>query len=210
MKKTILCFVAHCDDEAIGIGATAAKYIKEGLNVVMVVFSYGEVSHIKKGIIIKRRVKESKDAGKILGYKNIIFFGLPDANISKNVDKVKDKIIKLIKKYKPVKIFTHSPNDPLPDHKAVNKIVNYVLEEMDSKIDLYGFDIWNITNLSEAENPRMYVDVTKTFDLKINALKAFKSQRHVMLQMIPAAYSRARLAGDHLGCKYAERFYKLR
>ncbi len=209
-KKNILCFVAHSDDAAIGIGGTLVKYVKEKNNIIEVIFSYGELSHLRKNVIIKKRISEAKSAAKILGYKNVIFFGLPDAKIGKEVYKVKDKVKKLIKKYKPVKIFTHSLSDPLPDHKAVNKAVIGVLEEMKSKVGVYSFDVWNITNFSEAENPRMYVDISDTFDTKIKALKNFKSQMHVILQLMPSIYTRAKLHGQHYGCKYAERFYKLR
>ncbi|MEW6062878.1 MAG: PIG-L family deacetylase [Nanoarchaeota archaeon] len=208
-KENILCFVAHPDDSIIGIGSTLAKYVKEKKRIIEVIFSYGEISHLKKEIIVKKRVSEIKSAAKILGYKDIIFFGLPDSKIKQNVEKVKDDIKKLIRKYRPIKIFTHSPSDKLPDHLAVNEAVISCINEMKFDTYIYGFDVWNITNLKESENPKLYVDVSDTFELKIKALKEFKSQRHVILQLMPSIYTRAKLHGDHLDCKYAERFYKL-
>ena len=212
-KQNILVFCSHSDDQILGPGATLAKYAKEGKQIVIVIFSYGEVSPLKKSIIIKRRVEESKRAGKILGCKDkdLIFFSLPDGRIASKIKemKIEDEVKKIIDKYKPVKIFTHSPSDPMPDHRTVNKLVFKVLKDMKTNYDLYSFDIWNVVNLKERAKPRLYVDITKFFDLKIKALKEFKSQRHIIYEFIPTVYARAKLAGEHYGCKYAERFHKL-
>jgi len=201
--------VAHPDDSIIGVGATIAKYVKEKKQIIEVIFSYGEVSHLKKEIIIKKRVNEIKNAARVLGYKELIFFGLSDSKIKNNIGNIKNEIKKIIKKYRPIKIFTHSPSDKLPDHLAVNEAVISCIGEMKLNTDVYGFDVWNMTNLKEVENPKLYVDVSNTFELKIKALKEFKSQRHVVLQLMPSIYARAKLHGEHLGCRYAERFYKL-
>lgn len=128
--------------------------------------------------------------------------------------KIKDKVKQLILKYKPEKIFTHSPSDPMPDHRTVNQVVSEALDEIKQekgkKYDLYGFDIWNISNHKEKNEPKLYVDISKTFWDKIKALKEFKSQPHVMINLIPAIFLRAKWYGLKAKCKYAERFYKLR
>ncbi len=193
------------DDEVISLGGTLAKYAREGKNIVCVIFSYGEISYLKSHVISVRRKRESEDAAKLLGYNNLIYLGLPDGKISSEIDNIKEKIKDIILEYNPIKIFTHSPNDNLPDHKAVNKLITFLTKELRFK-EVYGFDVWNISN---KKAPKLYVDVSDTFDLKIEAMKLFKSQRHVMLQFIPIAYARGKLAGDQINCKYAERFSKL-
>ena len=80
-KKNILCFVGHSDDAALGIGGTLAEYARKNYNIVEVIFSYGELSHLRKIVIIKKRVNEAKKAAKILGYKKIIFFGYPPSSL---------------------------------------------------------------------------------------------------------------------------------
>ena len=90
--KSIICFVGHCDDGTIGIGGTLAKYAREKYKIIEVIFSYGEISHLRKSVIIRKRISEANKAAKILGYKTIIFFGLPDAGIAKEIDRVRDKI----------------------------------------------------------------------------------------------------------------------
>ncbi len=211
MRSNILVFVAHPDDLEIGMGGTSLKYSQQGKKIIQVIFSYGELSILKKNIIVIIRKKEAKKAGKLIGCKKIIFFGLSDGKISSEIKEknVKEKVKKLIKQYKPIKIFTHSIDD-LPDHKAVNRVVIETLDELKSKAEVYAFDIWNPTSLTKANYPKLFVDVTNTFDTKIKALKLFKSQKHVMLQLMPAVFLRAKLAGQYDNCKYAEKFYKIR
>ena len=59
-KKTILCVVAHPDDEALGVGGALIKHIEKGDKVNIVIFSTGEDSKIDKDIDEKRRIKNAK------------------------------------------------------------------------------------------------------------------------------------------------------
>lgn len=211
LGKNILVFCAHADDLDIAMGGSVAKFSKEGNNIVVVIFSYGELSHLREDIIKLKREREARNSGRILGYSDIQFLGLPDSRISSKIEEmnIKTKLKELINKYKPIKIFTHNPSDPLPDHKAVNKVVTESIRELKKGIDLYGFDVWNLYNFKEKDRPIYFVDITETFWTKIKALKEFKSQLHVMLYFLPIVFLRAKFSGRKNNCKYAERFYKL-
>lgn len=211
LGKNILIFCAHADDLDISMGSSVAKFSKEGNNIIVIIFSYGELSHLKEEIIKLRREREARNSGRILGYNDIQFLGLPDSKISSKIEEmdIKNKIKELIIKYKPVKIFTHSPSDPLPDHKAVNSVVTNSLKSMKLDIPLYGFDVWNLYNTKERDRPLYFVDVTDTFWTKVKALGVYKSQLHVMLYFLPIVFLRAKFAGRKNHCKYAERFYRL-
>ena len=69
MVESILFLIAHNDDQLIGAGGTIAKYAKEGKKVVTIIFSFGESSNpLEQDIFTRRtRVKESKQAAKVLG-----------------------------------------------------------------------------------------------------------------------------------------------
>ncbi len=212
-KETILVFASHGDDEVIGCGGTISKYSKEGKEVITIVFSSGEKSSpwLKGEYLVETRRDEVKRIGAFIGSKQTVFFGLKDTKLKEEVEnpKVKRAIINIIKHFKPTSIFTHSKYDPHPDHKAVNKIVfetlNYL--DKDKKINVYVFEVWNVLNETQ---PRMYVDVTETFGKKIEAMKKFRSQRfYVYLLMLPVII-RAIFSGFHAKCRYAERFYKIR
>ncbi len=209
--KNILVFCAHPDDELIGLGGTIAKYSQENYNIIVVIFSYGELSYYKEEIIKKKRYRESKEASKILGSRDVIVLGLPDGKIKKSITpEVIKSVRELILKYNPERIYTHTPSDPLPDHIAVYNAVMKALKSIKRHYDVYGFDVWNLTNLKERNFPVVYVDVSETLWKKMKCLWIFRTQFHVMLYFFPIILARAIYFGLKNHCRYAERFYKLK
>ncbi len=214
-KETVMLFCAHPDDEILGMGGTIAKYSKEGKEVIAVIFSYGEASHpwMKKRFTVKTRVKESRRAGKIVGTKKTIFLALKDGALATEIKRPRTTMMikRLIKKYKPSKIFTHSFDDILyKDHKTVYNIMNKIMSEIDYKGDAYTFNIWNITNLRKRNLPKMIVDISTTFRTKMRALKEFKSQKVALVQLLPVVYLRGFKHGFEGNHKWGEKFYKIR
>jgi LmbE family N-acetylglucosaminyl deacetylase len=213
-KETVMVFCAHPDDEVIGPGGTIAKYAKEGKEIITVIFSYGESSHLwmKKRYTITMRVAEAKKAGKIIGTKRTIFLGLRDGLLMKDIKKKKTgaMIENLIKRYRPSRIFTHSHDDMIfMDHKAVNNIMIKILDKIKYKGDVYIFDIWNLTTIRRKNRPKMVVDISDSFRTKMKALDCFKSQSFVIAELKPLIYARAIKNGIVSGAKFAEKFYKI-
>ncbi|HDQ59737.1 MAG TPA: PIG-L family deacetylase, partial [Candidatus Woesearchaeota archaeon] len=112
---TIVC-AAHADDEVIGLGGTIAKLASEGEDVVVIIFFYGAGSvgrlsswppWLSREDVVKQRVKESKQAGEILGVHKTIFLGMDGGNLtnpSKEFDSAKKKTLSgLFREYKPEK-----------------------------------------------------------------------------------------------------------
>ena len=210
-KEKIIIFCAHSDDEIIGTGGLIAKYAKEGKDVIVVIFSYGEMSSpwLRKDVLIRERVLEAKKIAKFIGVKQFYFLGIEDLNFEADIERKnsKEKVKNLILKYNSVKVFTHSSLDQHKDHKAVSKVVESALEDIKKDIPLFAFEIWNIKNET---HPRMYVDISETFNKKIDAIKKFKSQRHYTYPLLIPVYFKARIIGLLNGYKYGERFYKIR
>lgn len=213
-KQSIMIFCAHPDDDVIGAGATIAKYVKEGKEVITIIFSYGEGSHpwMKKRVTVETRVEEAKKAARMLGIKETIFLGLKDTQVLKHGKelKIEKKLIEIINKYQPGKIFTHSKDDPWPDHQAIYKLMAAVLKKIKFKGDVYSFDIWNPLRIRERNIPRLVVDVSSTFKFKKSALACYKSQKLSLITLIPFIYSRAIINGINNNVKFAEVFYKIR
>ncbi len=217
-SNTIMVFCAHSDDQIFGPGATLAKYAKQGKKIVTIIFSYGELSmpHIKKEVAIKTRVDEAKAADDIIkGYK-VMFLGLSEKNFSKQIIE-KDthkKITNLIQKYRPSKIFTHSFDDFHPNHRKVYHTVIESLDKTNYKAELYTFDVWNPFNIRKRHYPKMYVDVSDVFKIKLRAIGCFESQLNLAAFFnywpLFIMYAKAFLYGIHIDVKYAERFFKLR
>jgi len=211
-RKNVLVFVAHSDDHVIGAGGTLAKYAHSGYNVYVYVFSHGEagIPWLKKGVAVETRFKELIDANKLLGLKRTYAFGLSDGKCKYEIEKYRivEKISRLIKEKKPCKIFVHSANDSHPDHRAVHDAVVKGLRKSRIKSDLYSFDIWSLFRFRHRDIPKLYVDVSDTFRLKLKALRMFRSQWIVYLIFITKVFLSAFLNGLHSGTRFAEMFYK--
>ncbi len=215
MKETILIIVAHPDDEIVAVGGSIMKYVSEDKDVVSIVLSFGESSRplVQKRITAETRIEESRNVGKKLGCKETIFLGVPDGQVFRklNDNDFIDKLGKIIENYNPNWIFTHSISDIFhPDHRATNKLVLKVVKKINYKGSLYSFDIWNPIAFFKRNRPKLYINITKYFDKKINAIKEFKSQWFLLYPLIPMVYLRARYYGREANYKYAERFYKVK
>ena len=212
-KETILVFSAHNDDQIIGAGGTLAKYAKEGKEVIVCIFSFGESSHphFHKEEIIKTRVKELHEADDILSINKSFLLGLKEGDFFNDFTKKKRKevIVRAIKERDPIKVFTHSNDDPHPDHKAVNNIILSILKDLNYKGEILTFDVWNPFNLRNRNLPKLIIDITETLPLKMKALKCHESQFLALVTMIPSIYSRAIVHGLKYGYRYAEKFTKI-
>jgi len=213
-KPYVLVFCAHSDDQIFGPGATLAKYSKEGKKIFTVVFSYGEsaLAWLKPEVAIKTRVQEAREADKFIGGSGVVFLGLKEGKFKEEGEtkRIKSKIQRIILLKKPVKIFTHSIEDPHPDHRAVYNAVLEALDEIKYKCDVYSFDVWNPFLISRTRLPKLYEDVTNTFSKKVEALKLFKSQKISLLILFWSVYVRAVVHGFHIHKRFAERFFKVR
>jgi LmbE family N-acetylglucosaminyl deacetylase len=214
-KRNVMVLCAHPDDEVIGVGGTIAAYAKKKIPVITIVFSYGESSHPwqKRKVTVEMRVKESKEASRLVGSKKTIFLGLTDTKIKQQLKgrRIQKRIEELILKYKPGKIFTHAVDDPHPDHKAIANMIDKITEKINYKGPVYAFEIWNPVNIMKREMPRLYVDISKTFNIKFKALKLFRSQYYnAIIPMLPFIIAKAIGAGLVSGNKFAEVFYKVK
>lgn len=210
MKKSIIVFCAHPDDDVLGAGGTMAKYAEKNYEVIVVIFSYGELAHpwLKRKFSTEMRVKEAKSAHRIVGCKRDIFLGLKEGNFPQEVKtkKIKELIQKMVKTHVPERVFTHSASDPHPDHQAVHSTILDALKN--SKTEIYTFDIWNPISVVKRNLPRLYVDVAGTMKKKVSAIKAFKSQHKYIFYIIWAIYIKNLKAGLGNRCRFAEVFYK--
>jgi len=110
-KKAMVIF-AHPDDAEIGTGATIAKWIKNGSEVVYVLATTGSSGSNDKDMtsnkIVNIRSNEQIEAAKILGVKEIVSLNFIDGMLESNRKLLSDLVFN-IRKFKPETIFTHDP-----------------------------------------------------------------------------------------------------
>ena len=219
-QETYLFFCAHPDDEAIGAGGTIAKYAQEGKKIVVVICTSGENSHPwkKRNVVIRQRKKEADISAKILGVTKLYHWDYPDGSLLKQIKEkpISNEILKVIKKYKPTKVFTHSRDDAVyPDHIAVHKSTVQAFDTYNAslaetkKAELFTFNIWALSILNR-NKPQLHVDISTTFELKKKAIACFKSQGVALMQLWPTIFYKAIVNGFRRDTKYAEHFFKIR
>jgi len=213
-KETIIVFGAHSDDFVIGAGGTIAKSVQEGKKVISIVFSYGENSHpwLKEQIVQKIRSKEAFDASEVLGCETF-FYGLKEMKFKEGYEKkdLETVFLKMINEEKPTKIFTHSNEDPHPDHQDVHQFTLQLFEKINfmPKPELYIYSVWNPVSF-RTKYPALYVDISKTFFTKLKALKTFRSQRvHVAYPFFLLMF-RAVKSGFKIRKRFGEKFFRIK
>ncbi len=211
-RESILVLSAHSDDFVLGAGGTIAAYAAEGKKVYCVVFSYGERSHpwLKENVVQKMRAKEAFDASKVLGCKTT-FLDLTEFKFRQQYDErkdIKELLLRLLERTKPTKIFTHSPEDPHPDHKAVQEITRQLYEQLTPKPEVYIYSVWNPVSF-KTSLPALYVNISKTFSTKLRALKMFPSQRVHIIYPVFLLFYRAIKDGIKIKAWFGEHFFRI-
>jgi bacillithiol biosynthesis deacetylase BshB1 len=182
MKIDILAIGAHPDDVELGCSGTIAKEIANNKKVGILDLTKGELGTRGSAEI---REKEANDAAKIL---NVAFrenLNFKDG-FFKNDQEHQLKMIQVIRKYKPDIILCNAIDDRHIDHPRGAKLVidscflsglKKIITEYNNKeqepwrpLNIYHYIQWK--NLK----PDFVVDISNFFEIKIKAVKSFKSQ----------------------------------
>lgn len=216
----VLAIVAHPDDMEIACAGTLLKCKERGDKVFTCHVSSGSLGHkiIPPEELIKIRREESLQSG-LIGEIEVLYGGFHDLDIYDNNKEARDKIVDVIKYCNPDFIITHSPNDYMPDHTAVSRLVfdasftatlpNYKSKEKNAAklVPIYYMD----TLTGVGFNPTIYVDVSKYIDKKIEMLNCHKSQtvwmkEHDNIDFPDMVKTCCRYRGFQCGADYAEGF----
>src|SRR5437660_11687914 len=107
---------AHPDDPEFGAGGAVAKLAKDGAKVTYVIVTDGsqggEDPKQKDSELIAIREKEQRAAAKVLGVKKVEFLGYKDGHLAPNL-KLRQDIVRMIRKHKPDLVITHLPGRTL-------------------------------------------------------------------------------------------------
>ena len=181
----VLAIGAHPDDIEIACSGTLAKCVKRGDKVIVCHASTGNLGHvvIPPDELTLMRAEEARRAGALAGIE--VIGGLyNDLDIYDNNKKARDLMVDVIKYAQPDFIITHNPDDYMPDHTAVSRLVfdasftatlpNYKSQqEKEAKlVPIYYMDTLAGVNF----NPTEFVDVTEEIDLKLQMLNCHESQ----------------------------------
>ncbi len=206
--KKILIISAHHDDIEMGCGGSVAKLIASGYQpCVIVVCDSGYKNIDGKNVRSSKTAKSEGMAGlKTLGIKEkqIHLLNFKTNNLNNNFQKIKEKILKIIKNTKFDVMFSHDMNDVHPDHKLLAEISISIGKKIE--INLFYKSNFYQTYYSSVEN--FYIDISKFFEIKIKAIKEHKSEMERTNNIWLNFFKNKNLSdGIKNGCYAAEAFY---
>ncbi len=224
IPKSALVIVAHPDDIEFGCAGTVARWVQAGARVGYVLCTSGDVGIDEPGMTRERatqiREAETLAAAAVVGVKDVTFLREPDGMLEATMG-LRKRLVREIRRFRPEVVITGDPTivwsgeDYInhPDHRAAS------LAAIDATFPAAGQP--NLFQELEAEGlcahkPRrvyvtmfgggdFFVNIDDTIALKVEALRAHKSQ---MKDWDPESMIRewAASAGKGKEMAYAESF----
>ncbi|MHA2131489.1 MAG: PIG-L deacetylase family protein [Promethearchaeota archaeon] len=221
----ILAIFAHPDDISLFCGGTIAKWVKEGHDVFALCCTSGNVgtfrTDLTKDQVAEKREEELKTANEILGIKETLMLGYPDAGFI-NGSELREKLIFYIRYYKADRVITFDPwvsYEVHPDHLIVGRMAaeagafaGFPLlhpEHIKEGIEPYACsEVWFMGLLGHS--PNCYVDISTTFETKVEALLKFEATFELLANLFAPDINPADVSPEELKrlSKYARRFIK--
>ena len=172
----ILVIAAHPDDEVLGMGGTIKKLTKQKNNVHLCVVTEGTTAQYKDKKMIDIRKKSCIKSGKLLGISSFTFLDFPDMLLDTIPHlEINKKLLELVKKLKPMIVYTTPFNDLNKDHQQVFESTLVVTRPAITSVKcLMCYELPGPVRTTF--NPNLYEDISKEFSSKINAFKMYKSE----------------------------------
>ncbi len=193
--QRVLCVAAHPDDLEFGAAGTVAGWTRSGLAVTYLLCTRGDqggFDETPRELMPAIREHEQRDAAAAVGVDDVRFLdGFRDGWLEPDHD-LQRAIVRVIRQVRPDRMLFQSPERHWerigashPDHLAAGEAAIRAVYPAARNPFAYpelladeGLEPWVVREvwLMAAPQPNHWVDVTDTFDRKIEALRAHKSQ----------------------------------
>ena len=212
----ILIIAPHPDDEVLGCGGIIAKHTKEGDEVYLCIVTKAYTPDWSEEFL-KNRPKEIEKANKILGIKKTYFLDYPTVKLDTIPQKeLNEEISKVVNVVNPDILYIPYKGDLNKDHRLVFESSLVATRPANHKVKR----ILSYEALSETEwgqsiepfTPNVYIDISETFEKKIEAMKAYESElkQYPHPRSLEIVEALAKKRGSEAGVKFAEAFMLVR
>ncbi|MBK7763342.1 MAG: bacillithiol biosynthesis deacetylase BshB1 [Bacteroidetes bacterium] len=223
MKLDILAIAAHPDDIELSCSGTLALHQQKGYKIGIVDLTAGELG--SRGTPQTRKT-EAEEASRILKIDVRENLGFRDG-FFQNDETHQKTLIQIIRKYQPDIVLANAPTDRHPDHGRAALLVRdacfysglvKIETEFEGKLQAAWRPkkVFNYIQDQDIE-PDFIIDISETFHIKMDSIKAFTTQFYSDSKDGPMTYIssqgfldtlefRNRVLGKRIGVKYGEGF----
>lgn len=217
----ILAFGIHPDDVELGCGGTLAVHARAGHDVVIADLSRGESS---SNGTPDERAAEAAAAAAILGCRERVNLGIPDAGVqSENPDQQR-AVVETIRTVRPDVALIPFADDPHPDHASGGVLIERALyfagiHGYDAEGEAWKTPLALVYSGRREVRPDLVVDITDVHDVKRRAIEAHASQfgardgaRSTPINapgFLSVIEARDRRLGQMIAATYGEAFHAL-
>ena len=190
-----LVIFSHPDDAEFGAAATIAHLTAAGARVDYVVTTDGgkgtDDPAVTSAQLTATRQAEQRAAADLLGVSEIVHLGYPDGYLTPTLDLRRD-IVRQIRRFRPDLVITQNPihrqdGNPFvghPDHLATGEAtLAAVYPAARDRLNFpellgEGLEPWKVRQVlvTGVEHPNLFLDVSATFELGLQAIFAHVSQ----------------------------------
>lgn len=223
-----MVIVAHPDDIEFVVAGTVARWTQAGTEVVYVLVTSGDAGSHEPGMtreqLARTRENEQRAAAQAVGVNEVVFLGYHDGEVEATLGLRRD-LVRQIRRFKPDTLVCFDPtqlfisNDYInhPDHRAVGlAAIDAVAPAAAMPLSFAelrdeGLEPHRVREVlvATSSNPDLWVEITSTINLKIEALRRHTSQ--FTSDWDPADMLREWAAedGKKAKVKYAESFKRI-
>jgi len=231
-QKNILVVLAHPDDPEFFCGATLAKWARAGHHITYVLLTCGDngyntvttTADISPDELCSVRHEEQGAAAKVIGAEAVHIMDFPDGYLVPDLD-ARRRVVREIRRYKPDILVTCDPQTLFavyginhPDHRAAGQVVLDAVFPAAGNAAYFpelleeGFqphqpkEVW----CSLTMQPNTTMDVTETWDIKLQAILEHKTQVQDRDKLIERFKSRRAEDSTEENPRYEETFKVIR
>ncbi|MCX6022792.1 MAG: PIG-L family deacetylase [Chloroflexi bacterium] len=127
----IMVVTAHPDDADFSCSGSVAKWCAAGAEVVYVLATSGDKGSPDPDAVpaevAATREQEQRNAGKVMGLKDIVFLRQPDGGVE-DTPELRGKVVRAIRMYRPVRVVTMDPFRRPHNHRDHRTIAQVTMD----------------------------------------------------------------------------------
>jgi len=178
-KVDILAIAAHRDDVELTCGGTLIKAVALGRTTAVIDLTRGELGTRGSAEL---RGEEAERAAQVMGLTARENLGLPDGGVL-NSPETRSKLAVAIRQFAPTVVIAPSVHGKHPDHTMSSQLIRDAcfaagLKKLEPQVPAHRPRkvIHCLAYREDNVKPTFVVDITETFEKKLEAVKCYSSQ----------------------------------